>query len=241
MPRALWAAVTSFDHARWAAASQGQVETPHPEPDPPELNPSDAVSRILCVVRRRRGVDDVSDEALLSGVALGDEAMAVAFVRRFQSRAYGLALSMVGEPSLAEDIAQEAFLRVWRHAAIFDARRGSVVTWLLSITRNLAIDSLRLRRSTPMDPEELLGFAVSPATEGPDDTVVRGDDASRLRVALGGLPPEQRRAIVLASFFGRTAQEIGESEGIPLGTAKSRIRAGMLKLRDVLTEEETSP
>jgi RNA polymerase sigma factor (sigma-70 family) len=193
------------------------------------------------VVRRRQGVDDLSDEALLSGVALGDNTMAVAFVRRFQSRTYGLALSMIGEPSLAEDIAQEAFLRVWRHAAIFDPRRGSVVTWLLSITRNLAIDSMRLRRTTPIDPEELLGVAPVTTNDGPDEAAVRADDASRLREALGGLPPEQRRAVVLAGFFGRSAQEIGETEGIPLGTAKSRIRAGMSKLRDALTQEETSP
>lgn len=183
----------------------------------------------------------MSDEALLSGVAVGDDSMAVAFVRRFQSRTFGLALSMVGEPSLAEDIAQEAFLRVWRHAAIFDPRRGSVVTWLLSITRNLAIDSMRLRRTTPIDPEELLGVAPITTGDGPDEAAVRADSASRLRGALAGLPPEQRRAVVLAGFFGRTAQEIGETEGIPLGTAKSRIRAGMSKLRDALTQEEASP
>ena len=183
----------------------------------------------------------MSDEALLSGVALGDEAMALAFVRRFQGRAYGLALSMVGESGLAEEIAQEAFLRVWRHAAIFDARRGSVVTWLLSITRNLAIDSLRLRRTTPIDPEELLGLAASTTADTPDEAAVRADEISRLRGAFAGLPPEQRRAVMLAAFYGRTAEEIGVTEGIPLGTAKSRIRAGMSKLRADLTQEETSP
>lgn len=192
-------------------------------------------------MRRRHGVDGLSDEALLTGVALGDEAMVLAFVRRFQARAYGLALSMVGEPGLAEEIAQEAFLRVWRHAAIFDARRGSVVTWLLSITRNLAIDSLRLRRTTPIDPEALLGLAALPTADTPDEAAVRADEISRLRGAFAGLPPEQRRAVMLAAFYGRTAEEIGETEGIPLGTAKSRIRAGMSKLRADLSQEETSP
>ncbi|MBO0715535.1 MAG: RNA polymerase sigma factor, partial [Acidimicrobiales bacterium] len=121
------------------------------------------------------------------------------------------------------------------------ARRGSVVTWLLSITRNLAIDSLRLRRTTPIDPEELLGLAASPTADAPDEAAVRADEISRLRGAFAGLPPEQRRAVMLAAFYGRTAEEIGETEGIPLGTAKSRIRAGMSKLRADLTQEETSP
>lgn len=193
------------------------------------------------MVRKGRGADGLSDEALLSGVVLGDEAMAVAFVRRFQRRAYGLALSLVGEASLAEDVAQEAFLRVFRHADVFDPRRGSVATWLLTITRNLAIDTLRLRRSAPIDPEELLGIPAPPESAAPDEAALQADDISRLRRAVAGLSPEQRRAVFLAAFLGRTAQEIGEAEGIPLGTAKTRIRAGMSKLRAALAPEETSP
>ncbi|HXW79876.1 MAG TPA: sigma factor, partial [Acidimicrobiales bacterium] len=85
----------------------------------------------------------VSDDALLAGMAVGDERAGVAFVRRYQRRVYGLALSMVGDPVLAQDIAQEAFLRAWRHALVFDRRRASVGTWILTITRNLAVDALR--------------------------------------------------------------------------------------------------
>src|SRR5919202_432344 len=99
----------------------------------------------------------VSDEALVAALAAGDAGAATAFVRRFQARVYGLALSMVGDASVAEEIAQEAFTRAWRHAGAYDARRGRVPTWLLSITRNLAIDYLRARRTEPVDPGDLSG------------------------------------------------------------------------------------
>lgn len=189
------------------------------------------------MMRRRPVVDDLSDEALLQGLGLGEPGMDVAFIRRFQRRVYGLALSLVGDPVLAEDISQEAFLRAWRHAPVFDSRRGSVATWLLAITRNLAIDALRLRRAVPADPESLI--SLEDGTAGPEAAAVGSDAASRLRHAIGALPAEQRRALVLAAFYGRTANEISTSEGIPLGTAKTRIRAGMQKLRLVMTAQES--
>ncbi|MEA2715971.1 MAG: hypothetical protein QOI99_288, partial [Actinomycetota bacterium] len=80
-----------------------------------------------------------ADDTLLAGFGMGDADAATAFVRRHQARVFGLARSIVGDPALAEDVAQEAFVRAWRHAGAYDARRGSVVTWLLVITRNLAI------------------------------------------------------------------------------------------------------
>ena len=88
------------------------------------------------------------DDALLAGFAVGDSDAAAAFIRRHQRRVFGLALAVVGDPVLAEDVAQEAFARAWRHAGAYDPRRGSVPTWLLTITRNLAIDAARLRRAT---------------------------------------------------------------------------------------------
>ena len=84
----------------------------------------------------------LSDEALVAGFAAGDTDAATAFVRRYQARVFGLAVTMVGDPTVAEEIAQEAFTRAWRRADSYDARRGRVVTWLLAITRNLAIDHL---------------------------------------------------------------------------------------------------
>src|SRR5713101_47292 len=98
----------------------------------------------------------VSDDALIAGLATGDQDAASAFVRRFERRVFGLARTIVSDDRTAEDIAQEAFVRAWRHAGAFDPRRGSVVGWLLAITRNLAIDSVRVRRPAAFDPIALL-------------------------------------------------------------------------------------
>ena len=184
-------------------------------------------------------LNSLSDEALLAGLGAGDRQAAVAFVHRFERRVYGLALAIVGDGALAEDIAQEALTRAWRHAEAYDPRRGTVVTWLLTITRNLAIDALRLRRSDPRAPEELAeilgagdGFA-----RGPAEAAIATDEGTSVRAALRTLPPEQRRALVLTAFHGRTAREVAELEGIPLGTAKTRIRAGLIRLRVAMVAE----
>jgi RNA polymerase sigma-70 factor (ECF subfamily) len=172
----------------------------------------------------------LTDEALIAALATGDAEAATAFVRRFQARVFGLASTMTGDRSAAEEIAQETFLRAWRHAGAYDARRGRVSTWLLSITRNLAIDHLRGRRTEPVDPGDLSGRerALWTATDADE----AASEVNALRGELEALPPEQRRALLLASLFGYTAAEIGEIDGIPLGTAKTRIRAAMLKLRE---------
>jgi len=180
----------------------------------------------------------VSDDALVAGLAAGDRDAASAFVRRFQRRVYGLARMIVGDDRVAEDIAQEAFLRAWRHADAYDPRRGSVVGWLLTITRNLSIDSVRVRRPTAFDPAVIVGLDRESDERGPDDLASLGDDTQRLRAALARLPEEQRRAIVLAGLLGYTAREIGEIEDIPLGTAKTRIRTALQRLRLALVSEE---
>lgn len=177
-----------------------------------------------------------SDEALLAGLANGDREAAAAFVRRFQKRVFGLALSIVGDSGTAEDVAQEAFVRAWRRADGYDARRGRVLTWLLTITRSAAIDVVRLRRAQPMDPELLaarLQLRQDAAANGADGGLA---ERELLRDALAELPAEQQRAVVLASYFGRTAAEIGQLEGVPLGTAKTRIRTALMRLREALEE-----
>jgi RNA polymerase sigma factor (sigma-70 family) len=170
-----------------------------------------------------------SDEALIAGLAAGDRGAATAFVRRFQTRVFGLAVTMVGDAAVAEEIAQEAFTRAWRHAGAYDARKGRVPTWLLSITRNLAIDHLRAKRTEPLDPDTI-GEADramwATSAPGVDQSMATTD----LRDELEQLPTDQRRALLLAALFGYTAREIGEIEQIPLGTAKTRIRTAMMKL-----------
>jgi RNA polymerase sigma-70 factor (ECF subfamily) len=180
----------------------------------------------------------VADDALVAGMAAGDTDAASAFVERFQRRVYGLALTIVREPRGAEDVAQEALLRAWKHAAVYDPRRGSVVTWLLTITRNLAVDALRVRRPIAIDPDDLLGLGQPAPGRGPADLAMVTDDVGRLRVALTALPVEQRRAVVLAGVVGLTAREIAEREEIPLGTAKTRIRAALGRLRVAMGTEE---
>ncbi|MCW3036253.1 MAG: hypothetical protein JWM17_1565, partial [Actinobacteria bacterium] len=115
---------------------------------------------VLSGVRDRLSSTNLSDEALLEGMGLGERAAASAFVKRFQARVYGLALSIVGDPVLAEDLAQEALTKAWRNAGAYDPRRGAVATWLLTITRNLAIDALRLHRARPSEPYPMMTFEI---------------------------------------------------------------------------------
>jgi RNA polymerase sigma-70 factor (ECF subfamily) len=181
---------------------------------------------------------DASDEALLAGFATGEPMATAVFVRRFQRRLYGLALAIVGEDAAA-DVAQEAFVRAWRHAGAYDSRRGTVATWLLTITRNLAIDAVRVRRPVVVDPDSILALNLSAGGPLPDELAALRDDADRLSAALAQLPIEQRRALVMAGLLGHTAREVSEAEDIPLGTAKTRIRTALLRLRSALTEERT--
>ena len=181
---------------------------------------------------------ELSDEGLLAGMALGEQAAAVTFVRRYQRRVFGLAYSMTGDTGVAEDVSQEALLRAWKHAPVFDPRRGSVASWVLTITRNLAIDALRLRRAVPTDPDDFAAAALRSNEHDPEDAIRRGDVRDLVRGGLDALPPEQRRAVVLAAVYGRTALEISESEGIPLGTAKTRIRTALIRLRAAVEQPE---
>ncbi|WP_120005549.1 sigma-70 family RNA polymerase sigma factor [Nesterenkonia muleiensis] len=173
------------------------------------------------------------DDALLAAFALGDESASAAFLRRFQGRVYGLALSIIRDQAIAEDISQEVFVRAWRAAQSYDPRRGTVLTWLLTITRNAAIDAMRARRSIPAEDEILdhllhATLDAAPATE--DLALNRAEVQSALRF-LQGISRPQARAVVLATLGGCTAAEISRLEDIPLGTAKTRIRDGLRRIR----------
>jgi RNA polymerase sigma factor (sigma-70 family) len=174
---------------------------------------------------------EVSDEALFAGYASGDPEAAAHFVDRFQRRVYGLALAIVRVPVEAEEVAQEAFVRAWRFAASFDERRGSVAAWLLGITRNVALDSVRGRGRRPepvADPAPDL--AVDPLDIA--DAIERRADARRVADLMRALPDSQRRALVAVTLWGMTTREVSEMAGIPQGTVKTRVRLALRKLRD---------
>jgi len=176
----------------------------------------------------------LSDESLLAGLGSNDPQAAAAFVRRFQGRVFGLAYTVLGDRDTASDVAQEAFVRAWRHADVFDPRRGSVASWLLTITRNLALDAARVRRPVPVDPDDLVRLQVATTEPGPDQRILITGELIRLRHALARLPEEQGRSLLLAAFHGLTAREISQLDGLPLGTVKTRIRTALLKLRSAL-------
>ena len=175
----------------------------------------------------------MADEVLLGGLADGGPEVGLAFVRRFQKHVFGVALAVLGDPSLAEDVAQQTFVRAWQAAHRFDSSRGSVRTWLTTIAHNLAVDAARGRKSTPLDPSDLVRL-MGPGIDEPELNTMKEESARELRAAIGTLPPEQARAVVMAGVYGLTAQQVADAENIPLGTAKTRIRSAMHRLRSTL-------
>jgi RNA polymerase sigma factor (sigma-70 family) len=179
------------------------------------------------------------DEALLAGLGAGDAELALAFVRRFQRIVFGVAVAVTSDPGIAEDVAQQAFEQAWRHASVYDSRRGSVRGWLTTIAHNLAIDVVRARSALPMDPADL-PVLLAAMTDSPERMAVAHDSAQGLRQALAGLPAPQARAVAMSGIYGMTARQVADAEKIPLGTAKTRIRDGMQKLRAAYRSQESS-
>jgi RNA polymerase sigma factor (sigma-70 family) len=186
----------------------------------------------------------LSDEALLAGLGSGDPEAAAAFVNRFQRRVFGMTLSVLRDRQAAEEAAQEVFVRAWRHASTYDPRKGTVAAWLVMIARNVSINMLPSHRPYPVDPEVLLGLQDPGSSQGPgpsqEPRPSQGQDSQLapvsepMRGALMRLPAEQRRALVLAVFYGYTAREISEQDGTAVGTVKTRIRSALMRLRSEL-------
>ncbi len=176
---------------------------------------------------------DVSIEArLLARIAQREERALADLYDRLSPLAYGLALRIAGDPDAAQDVVQEALLRIWRAAEQYDETRGAPRPWLLRLVRNVAIDHVRARGSRGRaETRSAAAPAEDEGPERPEDLVIRAERADRLRAALETLPPEQRRAIEIAYFEGLSHSEIAVREGTPLGTVKTRIRDGVIKLR----------
>jgi RNA polymerase sigma-70 factor (ECF subfamily) len=174
---------------------------------------------------------------LLAGFAAGDPRASLLFVRRFERTAIGVAMAVVHDHDLAEDVGQQAFVRAWSHAETYDPRRGSVRAWMTTIVRNLAVDMMRVRRPYPLlsdDLEPLTAAMTSNPGRTPEGQALERETSGVLRRALAALPPEQARAVVLASVQGYSASQVADLESIPLGTAKSQIRCGLIKLREAV-------
>jgi RNA polymerase sigma-70 factor (ECF subfamily) len=185
-------------------------------------------------MRRAGRSDERSDPELVQAFLRRDPSAAEVLYDRFAPRVFGLGIVMLSNASQAEDLVQDTFVKVWRKASTFDASRGSLDTWVLLVARSLAIDLIRRRvletriMAAQQEPTE------ASASPGPEELAETHDLTDRARQAMNALTPGQRAALELAYFQGKTSTEVAELEGIPVGTAKTRIRTALVKLREAL-------
>lgn len=170
------------------------------------------------------------EETLLAGIARADHRAFEALYDRYSRSVYSLALTMLGDPQTAQEITQEVFLGIWRAAREFNSRRGTARSWILALAHHKSVDAVRRRRMRAAEPlEEAAGTHMDVDAEA-----LGRVQGSRIRAALMDLSREQREAIVLAYYGGYTQQEIARKLKLPLGTVKTRMRDGMLRLRAAL-------
>jgi RNA polymerase sigma-70 factor (ECF subfamily) len=177
---------------------------------------------------------DDADREVLAWVAAGRLEALEELYDRYRTMAYSIALRITADPTAAEDVVQDAFLGAWRNAARYAEGRGSVKTWLLAIVHHRAVDAVRRRRPTTDLPER---DEVPPSSLTIPDVwaeVAGRLDREEVRAALGSISDVQREALELAYFGGLTQQEIAARTGTPLGTVKSRMRLGLLAMRQGL-------
>jgi RNA polymerase sigma factor (sigma-70 family) len=183
----------------------------------------------------RRQLAHLSDEALVALVARGDESALAELYDRVGRIAYGLALRILREERLAEDAVQEGFLSAWSTAASFRAERAKASTWILTLVHRRAVDLVRReqrRRAEPLTDE----VSAADAAEATEEAAWLRYERERVQAALRRLPDVQREALELAYYGGFSQSELAERLGVPLGTIKSRMFAGLARLRELLDE-----
>jgi RNA polymerase sigma-70 factor (ECF subfamily) len=182
----------------------------------------------------------LSDEALVALIARGDESALAELYDRVGRVAYGIAHRILRDERLAEDAVQEGFLAVWRSAATFRAERAKASTWVVTIVHRRAVDIVRREERRRAEPLEA---ATAPEAADPggsaEDEAWLGFERERVMRALAALPDAQREAIELAYYGGYSQSEVAETLGVPLGTVKSRMFAGLARLRELLDEPDT--
>lgn len=180
-----------------------------------------------------RSSTPISDEQLLQQVVAHDAAALQELYQRHGNAVYGLAQYILRDPAVAEELTQEIFLTVWNKAEQYQVQQSRFRTWLLTITRNRAIDQLRQRRRRIQSDLSLDDATIAEEFAPVSEPI---DSQRELHLLLRHLPPEQRIAIELCYFQGYTHEEIATQLGIPLGTLKSRILLGLKKLRDMMRD-----
>lgn len=177
---------------------------------------------------------DPDDADLLGSAAAGDEHAFETLLGRYSSAAYGLALRVARDPEMARDITQEAFLQMWSQAARFDPSQGSVRAWIFTLVHRRAVDRVRAEQAGTRRELRTVGSAYEPPHDQVSAQVERLFEIRRVRSALAGLTDIQREAIDLAYYRGYTHVEVAAALDIPVGTAKTRLRDGLIRLRDTL-------
>jgi RNA polymerase sigma-70 factor (ECF subfamily) len=180
---------------------------------------------------------DAADELrLVERLRAQDQTALDMLYERYSKVVYAIALRIIGQTAEAEDVVVDSFWQVWQQAASYDASRGQLRTWIVTIARSRALDRLRaLRRSPLADAEEVdvAGREIA-ADDDPEQAAWLSQQSAIVRTALASLPREQREALELAYYHGLSQSEVAERLGEPLGTIKTRIRLGMMKLREQL-------
>lgn len=173
----------------------------------------------------------IEDQELLARITGGDQLALAALFDRYGSTALGVALKVCNNRVLAEDVVQEAFLSIWQRAGRFDAGRGTLAAYLFAAVHNKAVDSVRHESSVRRREEATMDTLTETAGEEVLEAAWLGVRRKEVRAAVEGLSPVQREALELAYFSGLTYTEVADRLGIPLGTAKTRLRDGMIRLR----------